>query len=282
MERSPGSGEVSPFNTDALVGLLDQHGVPERQRVSTLETALGISYGAARRRMTGETPWELPEVVRLAAYFKEPLLPLLSALVDEAGQPATACLGGMKIPCCIWPGPVSSQASRQGLFVAYRTEADERWTVVPATEAGDRPVSEVRRILYEASALPQIALLAGDEGLRGSATQALRTRGLDPVVYQDAQQLRRALQATRFDGFILEESVLASDLRPVLEEVRARNATGPVIVLTQPGEAEGEQDQALAAVVSDYGVQLYEKSARMLHLCSAVESGLRAAARGRR
>lgn len=280
MERSTESEELSRFKTDALVALLDRHGVPERQRVNTLEKAAGISYGAARRRMTGETGLEVSEVVKLAAFFKEPLFPLLGALVDDAGHPATACIGGMQIPCCIWPGPSSSESPRLGLFVAYRGETDH-WTVVPATEAGDRPTNEVRRIVYEASALAQIAIVSRDAAFCTAAVQALRARGLDPTVHQGAQDLHRAMQATSFDGYVLDEAALSADLRSVLDEVRGRSSAVPIIVLTTPSEADSNQERALAAIVRSYHVQLYDKPPRMLHLCSALELGLRTASRGR-
>ncbi|MDZ5455069.1 helix-turn-helix domain-containing protein [Azohydromonas lata] len=279
MERSTRPENLSSFKTDALVALLDRHGIPERQRVNTLEKATGISYGAARRRMTGETGLEVAEVVKLAAFFKEPLFPLLGALVDDAGHPATVCIGGMQIPCCIWPGPSSSESPRLGLFVAYRGESDH-WIVVPSTEAGDRATNEVRRIVYEASSLPHIAIVSRDAAFCSAAVQALRARGLDPTVHQGAQDLHHAMQTTNFDGFVLDEAALPTELRAVLDEVRSRGVATPIIVLTTPSEADSEQERALAAVVSNYHVQLYDKPPRMLHLCSALELGLRTAARG--
>lgn len=280
MERSTEPEELSRFKTDALLALLDRHGIPERQRVNTLEKAAGISYGAARRRMTGETGWELAEVVRLAAFFKEPLFPLLGSLVDDAGHPAMACIGGMQIPCCIWPGPASTESPRLGLFVAYRGDADQ-WTVVPATEAGDRPTHEVRRIVYEASALAQIAIVSSDQAFCVAAVHALRGRGLDPTVHRDAEGLHQAMQTTGFDGYVLDEAALSSELKPVLDEVRGRSTAVPVIVLTEPSDVDSDQERALAAVVSNYHVQLYDKPARMLHLCSALEVGLHSPGRGR-
>jgi hypothetical protein len=186
----------------------------------------------------------------------------------------------MQIPCCIWPGPASSESPRLGLFVAYQGDADH-WTVVPAAEVGERPTYEVRRIVYEASALAQIAIVSHDQPFCVAAMQALRGRGLGPSVYQDAEGLRRAMQDTSFDGYVLDEAALAADLKPVLDEVRAQSAVVPVIVLTMPSDVDSEQERALAAVVSDYHVQLYDKPARMLHLCSALEIGLRGAARSR-
>ncbi|WP_157263933.1 helix-turn-helix domain-containing protein [Azohydromonas aeria] len=280
MERSTESEALSHFKTDALVALLDRHGVPERQRVNTLEKATGISYGAARRRITGETGLEVAEVVKLAAFFKEPLFSLLGALVDEAGHPATACIGGMQIPCCIWPGPSSSDSPRLGLFVAYRGESD-KWIVVPATEAGNRPTNEVRRIVYEASTLPKIAIVSRDAAFCAAALQTLRARGLDPTIYPAAKSLRHAMQATSFDGYVLDETVLSKDLEPTLDEVRGRSTAAPIIVLTTPNKADRNQERALETVVNNFHVQLYDKPTRMLHLCSALELGLRTAARSR-
>ena len=74
MDQEPDADDRNLLISKAIEDVLDRHGIPERQRLSTLEAASGMSYAQVRRRMTGETPWNVDEIKRLAAHFGEPLL----------------------------------------------------------------------------------------------------------------------------------------------------------------------------------------------------------------
>src|SRR4051812_35917277 len=79
MDHEPGAEKrkSEPVISKAIEALLDRHGVPERKRRGALEAAAGMGYQQVRRRMTGETPWNVDEIQRLAAHFGEPLFKLL-------------------------------------------------------------------------------------------------------------------------------------------------------------------------------------------------------------
>ena len=82
--------------------MLDRHGVPERQRFRALEAALGMSYTQVRRRMLGEAPWSIEEIRKLAGHFHEPLIPIMAALADVPGIPATLPFAGAALASAVY------------------------------------------------------------------------------------------------------------------------------------------------------------------------------------
>ncbi|MBK7457951.1 MAG: hypothetical protein IPJ42_05955 [Betaproteobacteria bacterium] len=98
MDQDSGSSEPRLPISKAILAVLDRHAVPERQRLATLQAAVEMSYQQVRRRMTGESPWNVDEIKRLASHFGEPLFGLLATLVDDVGHQATLHLGGVALP----------------------------------------------------------------------------------------------------------------------------------------------------------------------------------------
>jgi len=258
----------------AILAVLDRHGVPERQRLAALEAAAGMSYQQVRRRMSGETPWNVDEVKKLAAHFGEPLFKLLGSLVDDAGEPATLLIGGISLPCSIWPGE-RVPLKPIGPLVAIPNDARDHWTVVPIADAGERIAYEIKRLIHEAAPPRRIAILDDDRDLAASIVQFLRTKGFDATAFDSIETIVTALQTSRFDGFVLDWVVAGSNIRDLLPTVRAANPVGPVIILTGQIESGGAQEVELASTIATYRAQLYEKPTRMLSLVNALELGLK-------
>ena len=280
MDPDSGADDRKLLISKAIQAVLDRHGVPERQRLNTLEAAAGMSYQQVRRRMTGETPWNVDEIKRLASHFGEPLFKLLGTLVDDAGQQATLLLGGISLPCSIWIGPHAPPKARIGPLVAIASETGEHWTAVPLAEAGDRKAYEIKRLIFESAPPRRVAIVDDDDDLAASIVQFLREKGLDAISYRTGEHLRSALETSRFDGFILDWMLGEGNVRELLPEVRARNPNAPIIILTGEFEAGGAQEDELAATISAYRAQLYQKPTRMLSLFNALELGFEPSPRG--
>ena len=273
MDPESGADERKLLISKAIQAVLDRHGIPERQRLGTLEAATEMSYQQVRRRMTGETPWNVEEIKRLASHFGEPLFKLLGTLVDDAGQQATLLLGGISLPCSIWIGPLAPPKTRIGPLVALPSDAGDHWLAVPVAESVDRKAYEIKRLIFEAAPPRRVAVVDDDDDLAASICQFLREKGLDAISYRTADHFRAALETARFDGYILDWMLGDGTIRDLLAEVRARNASGPIIILTGQIEAGGAQEDDLASTISAYRAHLYEKPTRMLSLFNALELG---------
>ena len=279
MDQEPDADDRNLLISKAIEDVLDRHGIPERQRLSTLEAASGMSYAQVRRRMTGETPWNVNEIKRLATHFGEPLFKLLGTLVDDVGQPANLLLGGISLPCSIWTGALASANACIGPLVAIPSDSCGHWTVVPIAEAGERKAYQIKRLLFEAAPARRVAVVDDDDNLAASICQFLREKGLEAISYRTGDHLRAALESARFDGFILDWMLGEGSIRELLAEVRARNPSGPIVILTSQIATSGKQEDELAATLSAYRAQLYEKPTRMLPLFNALERGFDASPR---
>ena len=281
MDHDPGADKrkSEPVISKAIQALLDRHGVPERKRLGALEAAAGMGYQQVRRRMTGETPWNVDEIQRLASHFGEPVFKLLGALVDDAGQPAVLQVGTMKLPCSIWPGDQVARDKGIGPLVAVPGEGQEQWIVLPLAEAGDRPIHEIKRLIFEAAAPRRVAVVDDDDDLTSAIVQFLRKNGLEAISYNKAEHLRAALETTSFDGYILDWLLDDSDARDLLPLIRAKNPSAPLIILTGQIRAGHAQEDDLASTIAAFRAQLYEKPTRALSLFNALELGFEAASR---
>ena len=281
MDHDPGADKrkSEPVISKAIQALLDRHGVPERKRLGALEAAAGMGYQQVRRRMTGETPWNVDEIQRLASHFGEPVFKLLGALVDDAGQPAVMQVGAVKLPCSIWPGDQVDRDKGIGPLVAVPGDGPEHWIVLPLADAGDRPIHEIKRLIFEAAAPRRVAVVDDDDDLTTAIVQFLRKNGLEAISYNKAEHLRVALETTSFDGYILDWLLDESDARDLLPLIRAKSPNAPLIILTGQIRAGQAQEDDLASTIAAFKAQLYEKPTRALSLFNALELGFEAASR---
>ena len=172
--------------------MLDRHGVPERQRFRALEAALGMSYTQVRRRMLGEAPWSIEEIRKLAGHFHEPLIPIMAALADVPGIPATLPFAGAALPCTIWPVG-EPLAGRIGPMVAMHDETTDQWTVASASEVADSPSYELARLLFERSPPRRVAVLDDDSDSAQSIVDFLGAKGMDAQPFNCAGDLLAAI-----------------------------------------------------------------------------------------
>ena len=278
MEQEEGGDKrrTEPVISRAIQALLDRHGVPERRRNSTLEAAAGMNYQQVRRRMSGETPWNVDEIKRLASHFGEPVFKLLGALVDDAGQPALLKVPGLRLPCSVWPGEAISGDKAVGPLVAAHN-GDGGWEVVPPAEAAGRSIFDVRRLIFEADEPRRVAVIDDDAATATAIVEVLRQKGLDAISYSSPEHIRSALEGTTFDGYIVDWQLGAGDAREVLQAIRARSPAAALIVLADT--LTDSQEAHFEEVTLTFRAQLFEKPARALMLFNALTLGFSPRAR---
>ena len=283
MDQDSSSGEPKLPISKAILAVLDRHGVHERQRLTTLMLASEMTYQQVRRRMTGESPWNVDEIQRLAFHFGEPLFGLMATLVDDVGQRATLHLGGITLPCSIWLGPLASPKTRTGPLVAVAVtavgESTDHWNVVPLADTGERQAYEIKRLIFEAAPPRRVAIVDDDAILAASIVQFLREKGLDAVSYRTGKNLLFAMELFGFDGFILDWRPGEGNIRDLLAALRARNPAAPIIILAAQNNAGGAHEEELESLLATYRAQLYEKPTRLLSLFTALDLGFEPIAR---
>lgn len=276
MEQETGGDKrkSEPVISRAIQALLDRHGVPERRRNTTLEAAAGMKYQQVRRRMTGETSWNVDEIKRLASHFGEPVFKLLGALVDDAGQPAVLKVAGLQLACSVWPGEAIAGDKAVGPLVAAQEGESGAWEVLPPADAVGRAVYEVRRVIFEAEEPRRVAVIDDDEATAEAIVQVLRQKGLEAISYSNAEHIRSALETTTFDGYIVDWQLGEQDARDVLQLIRSRTASAPLIVLADT--LTDSQEAQFEEVTATFRAQLFVKPARTLMLFNALTLGFAA------
>jgi len=273
MEQEAGGGKRKPESgiSRAIQALLDRQGVPERRRNTTLEAAAGMKYQQVRRRMSGETSWNVDEIKRLASHFGEPVFKLLGALVDDAGQPAVLKVAGLHLACSVWPGDAITGDKAVGPLVAVQEEGAGIWDVLPASDAAGRAVFGVRRLIFEAEEPRRVAVIDDEEATAQAIVQVLCQKGLEAISYSNSEHIRSALETTTFDGYIVDWQLAVSGTREILQLIRTRTSTAPLILLTDT--LTDNQETEFEEVTTTFRAQLFEKPTRTLILFNALTLG---------
>lgn len=275
MEQEAGDDKhkPEPVISRAIQELLNRHGIPERRRITTLEAAAGMNYQQVRRRMNGDTSWNVDEIKRLASHFGEPVFKLLAAMVDGAGLPATFQVGGLHLACSVWPGEAVGGKKAVGELVAVQASEDS-WNVRLAADAKGTAAFEVRRLVFEAAKPRRVAVIDDAPATAEAIVQVLRQKGLEAISYCTPEHIRSALETTIFDGYIVTWRLGDGDARETLEQIRSRSASSPLILLTDT--LTDSQEAELERVTAEFRAQLFEKPARTLTLFNALTLGFAA------
>lgn len=264
----PRPSAVSAF----IEGILDRHGIGERQRVRALETALCMSYAQARRRLLGEAPWSIDELRRLADHFREPLIPMVAAFLNQPGRSASFPVAGAVLPCTVWPSgkPITG---RIGPLVVLHDKFSDQWTVVPSSDATDRPSYELTMLLFERPAPRRVAVLDGDLESARPMVEFLSAKGIDARAFDTGDALLSAMEAVHFDGFVVDWLLASSATSDLLTLIRARQATGPLIILTGQITSGAAREDELALAGSTYKAFVFEKPTWLLTILNALQVG---------
>lgn len=271
--RTEDSGGQRPSAISAFIeGMLDRHGVGERQRVRVLETALRMSYAQARRRMLGEAPWSIEELKRLADHFHEPLIPIVAAYLHQPGRAASFPVAGAVLPCTVWPvgEPIPG---RIGPLVVLHDKLTDQWTVVPSAEATERPSYELSVLLFERPAPRRVAVLDDEMDSAQSIVDFLAAKGIDAHAFSTGDALLSAMDAEHFDGFIVDWLLGSKTASDLLGQIRAHQSAGPLIILTGQISTGMAKEDELAVAGATYKALVFEKPMRLLTILNALQVG---------
>lgn len=262
---------------EAVLHLLDRHGVAEEDRIAAVEAATGLPYQPARRRLRGETEFTVREVVRLATHFNEPSHTFLGAFAHgDVGVPASLQIAkSPPIACQVWIAREEPTPNCAGPLAALRDASSGSWLVMPVEELGGRAAYRVLRLAHE-NLVPRrrIAVLDDDRDLAETLVQNLRTKGFEAMGYLSIDAAAQALQKATFDGFVLDWNVGGETVRNLVPQVRAGNPNAPIIILTGRMRDGSAAEDELSACVQAHRAQLLEKPISTLSLASSLAANI--------
>ena len=120
--------------------LMERHGIGERKQTSELGRILNLGFSAAHRKMNGDSPWTVSQIILVANHFNERPGTLLDSLVVEGSAQASTNsvheamlnIKGRDFPCTVQIGVLKNKPTS---FVAFERYGE--WHVI---ESKDAPV----------------------------------------------------------------------------------------------------------------------------------------------
>lgn len=250
--------------------MLKRHGVSESLWAETLAQVLDLTPSKVRRRISGETPWSIDEVLRLASHFGEPAhRPFLD--LDNSRRSAVLMLNGRSLPCWIWTSsaPNIFQADR---FAALPGVAGQPWTV-ELVQKGGQEAFAIEHLVVARDPGPRVAVLARSHT---QLVDFLCLKGFDAVGYTTVKALKAELAARRFEGFILEANSLGQASDALLAEIRKDSPPDAPLVLVCPSPDPGSAEEAqMTALGDEHLAILIMEPTSPLTLLSLIQSRLR-------
>lgn len=197
---------VQALAKQAVELLFEQEGVPDRRRSKKMAEVLGMSYHAAHRRMTGETPWSLEDLQVVASSFGRSLPDLFQPLHDKKALPAMFVAGTFHSPCRLWLGSSVDSASAPARLVAWQD--GDLWMVGTASTApkAAKHMTQVASVLLQprVSDQPRVAVLDDDEGYTKVFKQALVALGYDVDAFNQPHPLLEVARERRYDAYVVD------------------------------------------------------------------------------
>ncbi|MFS8056604.1 helix-turn-helix domain-containing protein [Rhizobium sp. BR 317] len=259
-----------------IAALLMRHGVPKYRFAVTVSEILGLSYSAGNRRLTTNASWSLEELKSVAEHFGETLEELVTLDKSDALLEASIVINNHIVPCRIQLGNVVGQVPPGTLIAA---EIDGSWRVMPADARSTIPAHAVTRLLIEPTvSRRRVAILDDHADTAQTIVHYMEMAGLEAIAFNDPQAL---YDQTDFDAYVLDW-IIERDARrqtalELVENIRARNALCPIVILTGQIRTGNVDEENIAAALARHNLKFFTKPASMPILIAALNASFKTA-----
>lgn len=244
---------------DKLNHLLDERGIPPRQRNVFLSELLGLHYTSVQKKMASHNGWTSAQVKQLGEYFGAPLEKLVE---PEMGTNVHAVIkygNRLQRGKIVLGAPLSDAGPEDPVAV----HTPDGWLVTLNNSAG--PGDRYAFGSIETFPPPVIAILDDEAEIRESMTDAFGRVGFACKVFATGEELCADLEMSRFDGFIVDWMLQGGvTVEATIAHIRSgeghRNV--PIVILTGNLETQLVSESELAQMVQTYRVTVLEKPVR--------------------
>ncbi|UWU23041.1 helix-turn-helix domain-containing protein [Rhizobium sp. CB3060] len=274
--RIDGTDGEAALAAQCIAALLTRHDIPKYRFAVTISEILGLSYSAGNRRLTTNASWSLEELKRVAEHFGETLQELVTLDKSDALLEASIVINNHIVPCRIRLGNVVGQVSPGTLIAA---EIDGSWRVMPADARSIIPAHAVTRLLIEPTASRRrVAILDDHADTAQTIVHYMEMAGLEAIAFNDPQAL---YDQADFDAYVLDW-IIERDARrqtalELVENIRARNALCPIIILTGQIRTGNADEENIAAALARHNLKFFTKPASMPILIAALNASFKTA-----
>ncbi|MDL2405191.1 helix-turn-helix domain-containing protein [Rhizobium calliandrae] len=274
--RSHATEAEAGLAAQCITALLTRHGIAKYRFAVTVSEILGLSYSAANRRLTANTSSSLEELKLLAEHFGETLEELVTLDKTDPLLDASVVINNHIVPCRIRLGNVIGQVSPGTLIAA---EIDGAWRVMAADARSIIPAHAVTRLVIEPTvSRRRVAILDDHADTAQTIVHYMEMAGFDAVSFNDPQALN---EQADFDAYVLDW-IIERDARrqtalELVENIRARNALCPIIILTGQIRTGNADEENIATALAQHNLKFFTKPASMPILIAALNASFRTA-----
>ena len=242
--------------------LLVQLGYPKHKHVGVIEQLTGLSRGAATRKLTGLSPWDINEYASNCEKLGANFFDVLAAVEAETLTPATLIAGDEKLPCLIRLG----QPAKQGdtcHFVA--TQKQLNWYVERMSQFLPPGARIVEKLTFPAQHPTQgehvktVAVLDDDQDVCDTLCDGLTLDGFKAVPFYDLKSFLTSLETSRYDAFVMDWMLSSGTAEDALMAIRERHLHEPIALLTGKAADLGVQIARLTASLTKYDARYFTK-----------------------
>lgn len=254
--------EKIKLGEEAMRLLLGKLGYPKHKHVGVIEQLTGLSRGAATRKLTGLSPWDINEYAEHCDKLGSNIFDVLAAVEAETLTPATLIAGDEKFPCLVRLGDLAKVGDKCH-FVA--TQKQLSWYV----ERMQQPVPEgarvVEKLIFTAQDPTQgdsaktVAVLDDDQDVCDTLCDGLTLDGFKAVAFYDVKSFLASLPTSHYDAFVMDWMLSTGTAEDALIAIREHHPHEPIALLTGKAADLGVQIGRLTACLTKYDARYFTK-----------------------
>lgn len=289
---SESSDALSPWITERLSALMEEHGVAQRQQAGTLSELCGLSPSQARRKMHGAS-WSFAEVFTIVKHFGASLDDLFQAAAAGEIAPSSAAseygllphqearflLGEHSVQCKVRLGALVSGKVKDAEILAVQN--DDGWVVgtsetLEKQHIGGRSFHAEQILLTPETDKPRIriAILDDDSATSESLCEWFNDAGFAASAFSSSAQLLGA-PLDQHDVFIIDYLLAAGESsHETIDVVRRALPTAPILLLTGKLREGLVSETELTTLLRTANVAFFEKPVRPSVLAASIENAM--------
>ena len=242
--------------------LLGKLGYPKHKHVGVIEQLTGLSRGAATRKLTGLSPWDINEYASNCEKLGSNIFDVLAAVEAETLTPATLVSGDEKQPCLIRLGAMA-EAGDAYHFMA--TQKQLNWYVERMVQPPPQGARLVEKLIIPTQDPTQgqpaktVAVLDDDRDVCDTLCDGLALDGFKAIPFYDLNSFLASLDDSHYDAFVMDWMLSAGTAEDALIAIRERHLHEPIALLTGKAADLGVQIGRLTACLTKYDARYFTK-----------------------
>lgn len=252
--------------------LMEYRGISERKHTGELGRILKLGFSAAHRKINGESPWTVSQIIEVAAHYNERPGALLDSIFlnnplspsNNIAQEAILTILGREFTCMAQISELLPK-NQSASFVAFENKG--QWRIVEMMDAPpELELYKVKKIEINPARIHNlsIAVIDDDIGTANNIRDYLNELGFKATAFYDIHSTATALRNNVFDGYILDWFVGKETSEGLLKLIRAsNNQNAPVILLTGQMLTGMVNDTEVAGLMRRFDVLCQEKPVRL-------------------